>query len=143
MPTAKALKSFRGRYGLVRAGSTFNCEPGYFSQLKKKGWVELAKDQRDPAPDSKDKNPPAPADNRDKGGAPGRAGKGAAGSKPATATRTPRGGRKNTAAPPAAGKGSTSRSLRQDLPSQGTMLPPSDAGEKNPKNQDESAPPDA
>lgn len=143
MPLAKALKSFKGRYGHIRAGSTFNCEPGYFGQLIKKGWVELAKDQREPQPDSKDKPPPGPGDNRDKGGAPGKAGKGEAGtgSKPAQKGQRA-GGRKGTAAQRGGGQAVTSRSLRQDLRSQEQTPPSSENGEKNPSDQESSDPDD-
>lgn len=134
MPLAKALKSFKGRYGHIRAGTTFNAEPGYFGQLAKKGWVELASDKREPEPQSKDKTPPGPDKNRDKGGAPGRAGKGNAGSsKPASNSKGGKGGAKGTEDRQGAGSAVTSRSLRADLHSQDKTPPSSEAGEKNPE----------
>lgn len=129
MPLVKALKSFKGRYGHIRAGTTFNADPSYYRQLAAKGWVELA-------PESKDKQPPGPGpgENRDKGGAPGRAGKGGAGGKPAAPNKP--GSRKGTAPQRGAGGAVTSRSLRQDLASHENKSPPSDAGEKSPENKD-------
>jgi hypothetical protein len=57
----RALKTFTGRYGTIRAGTVFNCEPGYFQSLAKNNLVtaEITKDAaaRTPGP-SKDRNIP-------------------------------------------------------------------------------------
>jgi hypothetical protein len=139
---AKALKSFRGRYGLIRAGSTFNCEPGYYGQLAKKGWVEAAKGG--PEPESAQKPGPGPADNRDKGGAPNKAGKGEAGTgKPPAQPKGPPVDAKGTGRRRGGGAGVTSRSLRQDLPSRDKTQNSSDAGGKSPADQENAGQTDA
>lgn len=65
MPLVKALKTFKGRYGYVQAGDTFNCEDAYFKALKANGLVELDTKKTEPGP-SRDRNIPQ---------APGRGGK--------------------------------------------------------------------
>jgi hypothetical protein len=64
----RALKSFRGRYGDIKAGEKFNADPGYVTALNKRKdnpLVKVLDDREEPGP-SKDRN---------KGDAPGRAGK--------------------------------------------------------------------
>lgn len=129
MPLAKAKKSFRGRYGLIRAGSQFQCEPGYFNQLEKKGWVEEV-DVKEPAP-SKQREP-GPDKNRKKPDAPkragGKAGAASGGGKPSA--KTQRLGKGSAPAPDSGGP-VTSRSLRQDLPSSEPTSSSSGAGDSN------------
>lgn len=132
MPLVKALRSFKGRYGHIRAGSTFNCDPNYMRQLQGKGWIEAAK----PEPGSKDKPAPGPGDNRDKGGAPGRAGKGAPGAGKPPASGKGKSSSKGSAGRQGAGRAVTSRSLRQDPHSPAPTPPSSEDGEKSHENQD-------
>jgi hypothetical protein len=112
---ARAVRSFAGRYGRIRAGMIFECEPGYFQALKRNGLVEKA-DENQPA-QAPDPSPPA---NRSKPAAPMKAGNAEPDGqgKPPGAT-DPRKG---------AGRTITSRSLRQDLRSRGTTSKSSDAG---------------
>ena len=91
MPEVRALKTFQSRYGLIRAGTVFQCAPDYFRALSKNGLVELEKP--DPAPDK----------NRSVPEAPNRGGKGA----PAPGSTKP-----GTGQPPASGKGATSSSAQ-------------------------------
>lgn len=127
MPFAKALKSFRGRYGLIRAGTQFNCEPGYFAALEKKGWVQEVKGEKpkDPAPEKR--REPAPDKNRKKPDAPNRAGK--VGAAPGGVTHASIVKAKGSVRAPGAGKALTSRSLRADLPSKKTTSDESENGD--------------
>lgn len=121
MPLVKALKTFRGRYGMIRAGTSFNSDPRYAAALKKKGWLEVVEGgDEQPAPD--EKKQPGPDKNRQVPQAPSRAGKDLAAGKGATlpptgplTSRAVLDTRRGSARPPAAGKGSKSRSLRADL----------------------------
>lgn len=125
---ALALKSFRGRYGLIRAGTTFNCAPGYFEALLKNGWVKAADAPAAPPP------APTPSKNRQIPEAPKRAGKSGA----ATATRGGKSKSENTgsenpsAPPPVAGGPLTSRSLRRDLRSRVKIALGSASGASSP-----------
>lgn len=65
MPEVLALKSFKGRYGQIRAGQQFNAEPGYAAQLKRNKLITFLGEADEPGPTK----------NRDKGDAPGRGGK--------------------------------------------------------------------
>lgn len=55
----KALKSFAGRYGHIRAGITFECEPHYFEALRRHRLVDAA-----PADATPDPGAPGPQKNR-------------------------------------------------------------------------------
>lgn len=122
MPLAHALKSFKGRYGHIRAGMEFNGEPGYVRALERKGWVKIL--TADPA------KQPGPDDNRSIPEAPDKAGKvpaaparGGSGVTIADDRRSRSGaGRKG------GGRAITSRSLRQDLASLATTPTASDDG---------------
>lgn len=46
----KALKSFQGRHGFIRAGDTVNLEDGYARDLAKNGLVQLPKSEGDGGP---------------------------------------------------------------------------------------------
>lgn len=69
MPEVRALRSFKGRYGSIRAGQTFNCEPGYLVQLLRNKLVIATGNPGEPGP-SKDRSiPEAPhRGGKDKGG---------------------------------------------------------------------------
>lgn len=101
----KALKTFSGKYGLIRAGTTFNSEPEYFKRLQKNGLAVAADEQEKPGA-------PGPSKNRNIPAAPGNGGKGEPGAKGQT---TPG----SSGRPPDAGKGQKSASLRADLASRG------------------------
>jgi len=47
---ARALKTFQSKYGLIRAGTTFQPEPGYARALERNKLVEILDDDRKPAP---------------------------------------------------------------------------------------------
>lgn len=141
MPLAKALRSFKGRYGHIRAGTTFNCAPGYYAALEKKGWVQLAKVEE-----------PGPSDNRAIPGAPNKSGElepggekdpGKAPAAPGGDTSQNPGGTEpdasNTADPPASGRTLTSRSLRRGRASQRATsnLSVSGGRKPDPQNLDE------
>lgn len=127
----KALKSFRGRYGLIHAGTVFECETGYFQQLQRNGLAEAAaagekpkagapgpeKNRSVPAapsvvksPPPKPATPPAPESNSGK-------------------DATGEGTEKTSDLPPADGQASTSSSLRQALASRGRTSRKSEDGE--------------
>lgn len=119
---ARALKDFKGRYGMIRTGMIFECEPSYFKALAQNRMVEAVKDQTTPAMQ------PTPPLNRNIPEAPRTAGK-----------ETPDGQGKppgDTAPPPAAGPGITSRSLRQDLRSRRKTSERSAAGEPKTPEKD-------
>lgn len=111
---ARALKTFRGRYGIIRAGTVFQCEPGYFAALEKNK-LAIASDAKDaPA------RAPGPGENRNIPEAPRTAGKespGEQGGKPG-----------DTEPPPDDGRARTSSSLRADLASRAKTLSKSAAG---------------
>lgn len=110
----KALKTFQGRYGKIRAGETFNAEPGYVLALnKRKGFpmVEVLSKQDEPGP-TKD---------RSKGEAPGRAGK----EKPGDQGRPPV---SDTAGQQGAGAALTSQSLPAVPASRARIAVPSPRG---------------
>lgn len=114
----RALKTFRGRYGLIRTGNEFECEPGYFRQLERNRMAERI-EARTIA--SQERTPPGPADNKSVPAAPVVAGKtapGGQGKPPGT----------DTAPPQAGGKAVTSRSLRADLASRAKTSKASGAG---------------
>lgn len=90
MPEARALKTFQSRYGLIRAGTVFQCAPDYFRALSKNGLVAL------------EKADPAPEKNRSVPEAPHKGGKG----NPAPGSKIP-----GTGQPPASGKGAASSSV--------------------------------
>lgn len=115
----KALKTFRGRYGLIRTGTQFDCDPGYYRQLSRNGMVELVESTK-PAD-------PGPSENRDLEQAPNRAGKSTAGGqgKPPA----------DTVPPPAGGRAITSRSLRQDLASRRKTSTSSSGGASKPAKE--------
>lgn len=93
----RALKTFKGRYGSIKAGEKFNAEPGYVTALNKRKGNPMVQvlDERDE---------PGPKEDRNKGDAPGRAGKG----NPGDQGRAPV---SDSGQVPAAGTGITSRSL--------------------------------
>lgn len=110
----KALKTFQGRYGKIRAGEVFNAEPGYVVGLNKRKGHPLVQvlDERDE---------PGPAKDRNKGEAPGRAGKehpGDQGRAPASDTAGQQGG----------GQALTSQSLPAVPASRGKIAAPSPRG---------------
>lgn len=47
---AKAKKTFQSKYGLIRAGTTFQPEPGYARALERNGLIEILDADRKPAP---------------------------------------------------------------------------------------------
>lgn len=102
MPMARALTTFNGRYGTIRKGVIFNCDPNYFRALLRNKMVEETTDQ--PEPDKKPE--PGPSKDRNVPAAPGKAQAG-------DGVRTPAA----TDPRPAGGMDVTSRSLRLDLPS--------------------------
>jgi hypothetical protein len=134
MPLVKALKTFRGKYGMIRAGTTFNSDPRYAAALEKKGWLKTVGGGE---PEPLKPPEPKPGSNRNVPQAPGRAGKDSAAGKagaalPPTAPLSNRAvldTRKGSARPPAAGKGAPSRSLRADLPPPAKTSKPSGAGD--------------
>lgn len=111
-----ALKSFRGRYGQIRQGTQFECDPSYFEALRKlrPPAVELAPEH----PAQKQTEHPGPADNRNIPAAPnpGKDQPGDAGTPGATDPRK------------VGGKVLTSRSLRADLQSRAKTFSSSAAG---------------
>jgi hypothetical protein len=48
MPQCRALKTFKGRYGLLRSGQIFSAEKGYADALKQKSMIVILPD--DPQP---------------------------------------------------------------------------------------------
>lgn len=129
MPEVRALKTFNSRFGLIRAGTVFQCPPDYFRALSKNKLVELEKP--DPAPDK----------NRSVAEAPNRGGKGG----PAPGSSSP-----GTGHPPASGKGATSSSARAGQASRSKTSPPSAGGavtsksvQKRQAAQKDKKPPDA
>lgn len=116
----RALKTFSGKFGLIREGTVFESDPGYFRALSKNG---LAEEIGDPAPTKPGEKEPGPDKNRDLQRPPNRAGKGVAPVK---------GGKSGvTVRPLAAGKGGKSSSLRADLASHGKTSKLSEAGGSN------------
>lgn len=121
----RALKTFRGRYGLIRAGNVFECEPGYYKQLAKMGMVqkepERTLDEPGQPPDPNKPDNPGPSKDRDAKGPPFPPGK----SPPGVARKPPG----DTARRTGGGQALTSRSLRADLRSRGKTSKKSDGGE--------------
>lgn len=141
MPLVKALKTFRGKYGLIRTGTTFNSDPRYADQLKKKGWLEVVGEGEQPAEKPED---PKPSKNRNIPKAPARGGKDSAAGKGASlppaaplSSKAVLDTRRGSGRPPAAGKGSTSSSLRADLPPPAKTAKPSESGGQDPALTDE------
>jgi hypothetical protein len=120
---ATALKTFSGKFGLIRTGTVFECDPSYFKSLAKNGLVAETPERGGDAPAQKPEQP-GPSKNR-KLPDPPRQGKGQPG-----AGRTAPG---VTVRPPAGGKGQASASLRADLASRATTSQPSVDGEKKPE----------
>lgn len=59
MPEARALRTFKGRYGVIRAGTVFHADPGYLAQLQRNKLAEPCDtQQRQPGP-SKDRSIPS------------------------------------------------------------------------------------
>lgn len=110
----RAIRTFTGRYGHIRTGNVFECEPGYFAHLKRNGMAVEEKDRALEAPT------PGPNDNKAVPAAPSTAGKDAPGGQ----GRPPG----DTARPRGAGKTVTSRSLRADLALRQKTLSTSGAG---------------
>jgi hypothetical protein len=110
----RALKTFKGRYGSIKAGEKFNAEPGYVTALNKRKGNPMVKILSD-------RDEPGPTDDRSKGDPPGHAGK----EKPGAQGRTPAG---DTGQPPAAGTGITSRSLPAGPVSRKRIAVPSQRG---------------
>lgn len=146
MPLTRALRTFKGRYGLIRAGTVFNCEPGYFAALEKQGFVKV----------ETERTPPGPGENRAIPAAPETAAAGAGGEKrgvvdPGKAPAADQGGdtsqnpvilprargRKATDPRRGGGKPLTSRSLRQDLPSAPRTSSESESGDAKPRDPDQ------
>lgn len=90
-----ALSSFRGRYGMIRSGMRFNCEPGYATALEAKKLIRVLPDE--PGPSLNAAVPQAPF---------------VAGKAPAGSTGMPDESSPVSADPPAAGKVLTSSSSR-------------------------------
>lgn len=110
MPEVRALKSFKGRYGHIRAGQTFTAEPNYAAQLMRNKLVVVTDATQEPGP-SKD---------RDRKGAPGRGGKDGEGKGSPVPPTDPQ--------PPAAGGAITSASVQAGRASRPKTLPLSGAG---------------
>lgn len=124
---ARALKTFKGRYGLIRQGTVFECEPGYFKALAKNAMVEEAKPHEAAQVIEPEKNRAIP-----------RAPKPEKKDQPPADSRKPPGG---TAPRTAAGRATTSHSLRADLASRKKTLIGSGAGEAAKTNPTEPPPP--
>lgn len=60
MPEVRALRSFRGRYGHIRAGQTFTAEPNYAAQLQRNKLVVVVDESKDPGPSKDRSRPEAP-----------------------------------------------------------------------------------
>lgn len=122
----RALKSFNGRYGKIRAGNVFECEPSYFRALARNGLAKIEPERAidgQPQPEQPgEKKPPGPSEDRDLKKPPNTAGKDAPGDqrKPPGATGRRTGG----------GPGVTSRSLRADLHSRGKTAKKSGDGDE-------------
>jgi hypothetical protein len=109
----RALKSFSGKYGSIRTGQKFNCDPHYADQLFANSLIEAV---QEPGPDNNRAIPQAPQ--RSKTPPPEKdTGKGGA---TADSGRTPAGG-----------KPITSRSLRADLALRKKTSPSSGDGGTN------------
>jgi len=108
MPEARALKSFQSRYGMIRAGTVFQCEPDYLRALLKNRLVAVEK--ADPAPGSNRSIPEAPNKGGKDGAAPGSSSPG-------------------TGQPPASGKGATLLSAPLGRASRKKTSSASDGGE--------------
>ena len=129
---AKALKTFRGKYGMIRAGSKFNCAPGYFEELKKLKMVTEwtgGKDANDPPPILP--RDPGPSENASIPEAPATAGKELAASSGQTASSESTYKPNDSGRRRADGKALTSRSLRADLASRKKTSSESGTGAAN------------
>jgi hypothetical protein len=49
MPQCRALKTFKGRYGLLRSGQIFSSEKGYADALRQKNMVVILPDDPQPS----------------------------------------------------------------------------------------------
>lgn len=106
MPEVRALRSFKGRYGHIRAGQTFTAEPNYAAQLKRNKLVVIVGGEGEKGKE------PAPSKNRDKGNAPARGGKDQTGKDaPPTDPRAPAAGQTITSASVQAGQASRPKTL--------------------------------
>lgn len=120
---AKALKTFRGKYGMIRAGSKFNCAPRYFDELKKLKMVtewtggKDAKEDPPAADDPQTIRDPGPSENASIPEAPATAGKDQAASSGQSDSSESPDPAKDSGRRRGAGKPLTSRSLRADLQS--------------------------
>lgn len=65
MPEARALKTFKGRYGLIRRGTVFQCDPGYLQSLKKNGLAAEESPQPGPKKDRSVPKAPRPGEKKD------------------------------------------------------------------------------
>lgn len=135
MALKTALKTFRGRYGMIRTGTTFHPDPGYARKLEQKGWIRDATDAEkkgaSPAP-AKPEPGPGPKKDRAKPGAPNQAGKAQGGTPDALPPNSvATGTSKSTGRRRAGGAGVTSRSLRADLPSAAKTSSESASGAAN------------
>lgn len=104
----RALATFNGRYGMIRAGTTFNAEPGYVKALNKhkgKPLVEVLSEQ-----DADEKKAPGPGDNKSIPGAPSQGGKDKAGGVQAP---SPAAGKPITSASLPAGPASTKKTSKR------------------------------
>lgn len=138
---AKALKTFRGKYGMIRAGSKFNCAPGYFAELKKLKMVTEwtgGKDAKDdpPATDETARDPldirdPGPSENASIPEAPATAGKDQAAPSGQTTSSESAPTQSDTGRRRGAGRPLTSQSLRRDLQSRKKTSSESAPGAKN------------
>lgn len=110
MPEVRALKSFKGRYGHIRAGQTFTAEPSYAQSLMRNKLVVVTGAAGEPGPSK----------NRDRKEAPGRGGKDGEGQGRPVPPTDPQ--------PPAAGGTITSASVQAGRVSRPKTLPLSGAG---------------
>jgi hypothetical protein len=112
----RALKTFKGRHGKIRAGEKFNAEPGYVAQLVRNKLVQPTEPPNQDAPGpKKNRRIPAAPHEKEQDAPQGNA---EAGVKPAS----------DSAEPGAAGKAITSASLGRDQASKPTTSKPLNVG---------------
>lgn len=104
----RALKTFKSEYGKIHSGNVFNAEPSYAKKLQRNGLVEIV-----------DAAEPGPSDDRSKGDAPSRSGKGSGAKGPTPGDTVP---------PLEGGPGITSASLPAGPASPRKTLPSSKTG---------------
>lgn len=105
MPYVRALASFSGKYGPIRNGQTFNCDPHYASQLKRNKLITIISETQ-PGPSKDRAIPEAPQ----RGGKDDQ-GNGSPSAPKSTAPQPPDAGPVLTSASVQAGQASTARTL--------------------------------